>query len=96
MSVAPRLVIAYRIRNLTHDRCSARGQTILTGGDTGEILGEGGGGCEERKRGCAAHQEAGPGRHFGEVLHAGSGESPSPVLTGLSGGFCRLADADGR
>ena len=28
-SVAPRLVIAYRIRNLTHDRCSARGQTIL-------------------------------------------------------------------
>lgn len=29
VSVAPRLVIAYRIRNLTHDRCSARGQTIL-------------------------------------------------------------------
>ena len=28
-SVAPRLVIAYRIRNLTHDRCAARGQTIL-------------------------------------------------------------------
>ena len=29
VSVAPRLVIAYRIRNLTNDRCSARGQTIL-------------------------------------------------------------------
>lgn len=29
VSVSPRLVIAYRIRNLTHDRCSARGQTIL-------------------------------------------------------------------
>jgi acyl-CoA thioesterase FadM len=29
VSVAPRLVIAYRIRNLSQDRCSARGQTIL-------------------------------------------------------------------
>ena len=28
-ALQPRLTIAYRIRNLTHDRCSARGQTEL-------------------------------------------------------------------
>ena len=29
LAYSPRLVIAYRIRNLSQDRCSARGQTIL-------------------------------------------------------------------
>lgn len=29
VSVTPRIVVAYRIRNLNEDRCSARGQTIL-------------------------------------------------------------------
>ncbi len=41
VSVAPRIVVAYRIRNLTDDRCSARGQTILVTTDTeGRLLPE--------------------------------------------------------
>ena len=41
VSVAPRLVVAYRIRNLTQDRCSARGQTILVTTDAdGRMLPE--------------------------------------------------------
>ncbi len=41
VSVAPRLVIAYRIRNLSQDRCSARGQTILITTDaSGRMLPE--------------------------------------------------------
>ncbi|HEY8376052.1 MAG TPA: thioesterase family protein [Nannocystis sp.] len=40
-SVTPRLVVAYRIRNLSHDRCSARGQTILVTTDhDGRLLPE--------------------------------------------------------
>lgn len=41
VSVTPRLVVAYRIRNLNHDRCSARGQTILVTTDQeGRLLPE--------------------------------------------------------
>ncbi|MBZ5708879.1 acyl-CoA thioesterase [Nannocystis pusilla] len=41
VSVTPRLVIAYRIRNLKDDRCSARGQTILVTTDhEGRLLPE--------------------------------------------------------
>ncbi len=41
VAVAPRLVVAYRIRNLKDDRCSARGQTILVTTDQeGRLLPE--------------------------------------------------------
>lgn len=41
VSVTPRLVVAYRIRNLKDDRCSARGQTILVTTDQeGRLLPE--------------------------------------------------------
>ncbi len=41
VSISPRLVIAYRIRNLHHDRCSARGQTVLVTTDAdGHMLPE--------------------------------------------------------
>jgi acyl-CoA thioester hydrolase len=40
-AVTPRLVVAYRIRNLNEDRCSARGQTILVTTDQdGRLLPE--------------------------------------------------------
>jgi len=40
-ALQPRLTIAYRIRNLTHDRCSARGQTELVALDNqGRMLSE--------------------------------------------------------
>jgi len=40
-ALQPRLTIAYRIRNLTHDRCSARGQTELVAlDDQGRMLSE--------------------------------------------------------